>query len=200
MKAHIINYSAGGLEKSQLEEQVIADARDAKILFVAAAGNEKSNSDISGFYPADYELSNIISVTAVDSDKKVLESSNYGSRSVDVAAPGKSIFSTLPGGNYGFMTGTSQATAFVTGIAALLMATQTHLENPDQVIRHILASSSLESTLVGKTKSKSLVNSFRALAMQDQDTDAMGEKLANQKRMPSSSQNMFYPDKIWNAN
>lgn len=200
MKANIINYSAGGLEKSAREEQAIREALDNKILFIAAAGNEKNNSDLKGFYPADYDLDNILSVTAVDSDKKVLESSNYGAKSVDIAAPGKNIYSTIPGGKYGFMTGTSQATAFVTGIAALLMASEKHLDTPDKVIRQILASASLENTLVGKTKSQALVNSYRALAIQDQGINAFGDQIENFKYEMPANKSLFYPDRIWNAN
>jgi len=49
-------------------------------------------------------------------------SSNYGTKTVHIAAPGEGIYSTLPGGNYGLMRGTSQATAFVSGVAALILA------------------------------------------------------------------------------
>lgn len=74
------------------------------------------------YYPADYGLSNIISVTAIDPSTEVLSSSNYGTETVDIAAPGQNILSTLPNNNYGLMTGTSQATAFVSGAAVLFMA------------------------------------------------------------------------------
>src|SRR6185312_12033146 len=118
----VINYSGGGTEYSQDEHDAIVEARKSSILYVAAAGNERSNSDQHKYFPADYGLSNIISVTAIDPSTEVLPSSNYGTATVDIAAPGQNILSTLPGNQYGFMTGTSQATAFVTGAAVLVMS------------------------------------------------------------------------------
>jgi major intracellular serine protease len=120
--ADIINYSGGGENKSLLEEQAIQEAQKKGILFVAAAGNEGRNTDSRGYYPAGYHLPNIISVAALDSQQRLLNSSNFGSQSVDIAAPGKDIFSSLPGGRFGLMTGTSQATAWVSGLAVSLKA------------------------------------------------------------------------------
>ena len=117
MGAHIINYSGGGTEFSHEEQDAVMSAEKKGILFVAAAGNEKSNSDQFHYYPADYKLKNIISVTAIDPTTEVLPSSNYGVETVDIAAPGYNILSCLPKNSYGLMTGTSQATAFVTGAA-----------------------------------------------------------------------------------
>ncbi|HWU42162.1 MAG TPA: S8 family peptidase [Bdellovibrio sp.] len=121
MKADIINYSGGGYERNPLEEAAIRQAERQGILFVAAAGNGGRNTNSFGYYPASYKFKNIISVAAMDSQKRLIASSNFGSRSVDIAAPGKSILSSLPGGQYGYMTGTSQATAWVSGLAASLM-------------------------------------------------------------------------------
>jgi subtilisin family serine protease len=174
MKADIINYSGGGPEASPREKAAIARAQKAGILVVAAAGNEKSNSDYKKFYPANYGFSNIISVTAIDQEQKILSSSNYGTQSVDMAAPGKSIYSTLPGG-YGRMTGTSQATAFVTGAAALLMSERPSLKSPEQVIRALVKTGDKDFHLNGKTKYQVRLNSYKALAMQDESTDAFGQ-------------------------
>ena len=112
---NIINYSGGGVAPSMEEKAAIERANRKGILFVAAAGNERSNSDDHKYYPADYGLPNILSVTAINRFKKVLPSSNFGEKTVQIAAPGNDIISTLPGGQYGYMTGTSQATAFATG-------------------------------------------------------------------------------------
>ena len=119
MNAHIINYSGGGLEPSALEKKVLAEAAQKDILFVAAAGNEQANSDIKPYYPADYEFDNIISITAVSQGKNqngsggvILKSSNYGTSTVDIAAPGHRIYSTLPKGQYGYMTGTLSGHSF----------------------------------------------------------------------------------------
>src|SRR5690606_35171285 len=109
MNAHLINFSAGGKERNSSEEKAIAKAHEKGILFVAAAGNDRLNSDVFGFYPADYDLPNILSVGAIGKDKNILKISNFGRRTVDLAAPGEAIISTYPGGGYELMSGTSQA-------------------------------------------------------------------------------------------
>jgi subtilisin family serine protease len=122
--AKIINYSGGGPEFAEEEYLALKKAESKGVLVVAAAGNERSDTDLpeNYYYPSAYRLTNIISVAATDIGNKLIRSSNWGKTKVDVTAPGENIFSTLPNGRYGFMTGTSQATAFVSGIAALLLA------------------------------------------------------------------------------
>jgi thermitase len=166
-KAHIINYSGGGLDFSQPEFEAVKKARDAGILFIAAAGNERSNSDYAHYYPANYPLSNIISVTAINKAQKVLSSSNFGVETVHIAAPGEGIFSTLPKNRYGYMTGTSQATAFVTGVAALIMSNNREFSYK-QVRTQILETSDRLPGMEKKTKTAGVLNSWAALAMQPQ--------------------------------
>jgi subtilisin family serine protease len=181
MKANIINYSGGGTDYSAEEFAAVKDAEKAGILFVAAAGNERSNSDETGkhYYPADYELSNIISVTAVNrEEKKVLPSSNYGVRTVDLAAPGENIYSTLPGNSFGVMTGTSQATAFVTGVAALVMAHNREFAAPD-IKKYILRTGDEYATLMSKTGTAKLLNSYKALTSLDKGVAASGVIASN---------------------
>jgi subtilisin family serine protease len=186
--ANIINYSGGGLEPSSQEREAIVLARNAGILFVAAAGNEQSNSDVKKYYPADYGLDNIISVTAFDRERNVLSSSNYGIKSVDVAAPGKNVYSTLPGGAYGYMTGTSQATAVVTGVAALIKARFKDFD-ATRIARHITETGDWEPIkLFGKTKNQKRLNAYRALAFFDQ-----GETISGV--MPKNASN-FKPDQF----
>ncbi|MBT3586934.1 MAG: S8 family serine peptidase [Halobacteriovoraceae bacterium] len=118
----IINYSGGGPEPALEELRVLKMAEKKGILVVAAAGNEESNIDNrdNAYYPASYGLKNIITVTAHDQKLKLLSSSNYGKNSVDLAAPGYRIRSAYPHARASYLTGTSQATAFVTGVAALI--------------------------------------------------------------------------------
>ncbi|MCB0408395.1 MAG: S8 family serine peptidase, partial [Bdellovibrionales bacterium] len=179
MNALIINYSGGGLEKSPQEIAAIQRAKQKGILFVAAAGNEQSNSDIHGYYPADYDLDNIISVTAIDRSRKVLDSSNYGVNSVDLAAPGNNIYSLLPGGKYGYMTGTSQATAFVTGVAALVMAQDPDLRNAEKIVKYLTQTGDIDPQLIGKTRYNKRLNSYKALAIKDSDSTWNGVRLGN---------------------
>lgn len=179
MNAHIINYSGGGLAPAAAERLAIERAMKKGILFVAAAGNEKSNSDVQKYYPADYGLSNIVSVTAIDKMKHVLPSSNWGVSTVHIAAPGNNILSTLPNGQYGHMTGTSQATAFVSGVAALLMANNTDLRKADRVIKYLTQTGDSDDNLLGKTKYAKRLNTYRALALQDLDLNLAGAKVEN---------------------
>ncbi|MBX3019553.1 MAG: S8 family serine peptidase [Bdellovibrionaceae bacterium] len=173
MKANIINYSGGGTEFSAEEKAAIQEARNQGILFVAAAGNERSNSDHHKYYPADYGLDNIISVTAIDPKTEVLSSSNYGVETVDLAAPGQNILSTLPGSNYGYMTGTSQATAFVTGAAVLVMAHHTDF-SVGQVKKYVLSTGDSNAALIAKTRTSRRLNLYKALTMLDAGVTASG--------------------------
>ncbi len=165
MGAQIINYSGGGTEPNDDEFEAIRFAQGKGVLFVAAAGNEHSNSDVAHYYPADYTLSNIISVTAIDSFAKVLRTSNYGTKTVHIAAPGEGIYSTLPNSNYGLMTGTSQATAFVTGVAALIFAHNKEFTF-EQVRTQIIKTADEIPGLRDKTSSGGKLNSYAALAIQ----------------------------------
>jgi thermitase len=157
--ARIINYSGGGPEFSEDEYLAIKRAESKGILFVAAAGNEHQNTDMieNYYYPSAYRLSNIISVAATDIKNNLLQSSNWGKTQVHVAAPGENIFSTLPGGRYGYMSGTSQATAFVTGIAALLLSHDPKLTQT-QIRKIIQASVDKIPQLQGKLASGGRVN------------------------------------------
>lgn len=164
MGATIINYSGGGVFRNEDEYQMLEWARREGLLVVAAAGNEGVNSDFFHFYPANYELPNILSVTATTREDQILNGSNFGTATVDIAAPGKNIYSTLPGGNYGFMSGTSQATAFVSGIAALLLSSEPELRRPEDLIEHILARGERHASLNGKTRGARLAHAGAALS------------------------------------
>lgn len=125
MKANITNNSWGGGGFSQALEDAIKKADAAGMLFAAAAGNTNKNNDVDPFYPAGYEVANIISVMATDRNDNKAIFSHYGLKSVDLGAPGVDILSTIPGGNYDSFNGTSMATPHVAGAAALVLA-----ENP----------------------------------------------------------------------
>ncbi len=196
MDCNIINYSGGGVAPSADEKAAIERAMKKGILFVAAAGNERSNSDIRKYYPADYGLPNILSVTAIDRFQNVLPSSNYGEQTVDVAAPGNDIISTLPNGQYGFMTGTSQATAFATGVAALVMANNTELRKAEHIIKYLTLTGDEDEKLAGKTRYRKRLNSYKALAIQDSDLSFNGVRADN---AASFDKNQFASDRAETA-
>ncbi|UPM56338.1 S8 family serine peptidase [Gottfriedia acidiceleris] len=89
----ITNNSWSGGEYDPLLEEAIENSNS---LFVAAAGNDGMDNDEEGAYPASYESSNILSVAAVDNKGNLASFSNYGAESVDVAAPGVDILSSVP--------------------------------------------------------------------------------------------------------
>lgn len=115
-----VSNSWGGDYYDQALYDSIVQLLDRGILFVAAAGNDANNSDYMPLYPAGYYLPNIISVAATTSADEFAYFSNYGRYSVHISAPGYNILSTVLNDNYGYKSGTSMATPFVTGLAGLL--------------------------------------------------------------------------------
>jgi subtilisin family serine protease len=93
-----INASFGGGGRNPLQEEAIADAASLGIAFVCAAGNEGADNDATPFFPANYDLPGIVSVAASDENDGLASFSNYGANSVDIAAPGVAILSTVPPG------------------------------------------------------------------------------------------------------
>jgi len=115
--ASICNLSLGTYQHDPALYWAIANS---DMLFVVAAGNERTNIDYTPSFPAAYDLDNIISVASISYDGTLDSESNFGSGSVDLAAPGMYILSTTTGNTYSYMSGTSMATPMVTATAAML--------------------------------------------------------------------------------
>jgi subtilisin family serine protease len=136
-------------------------------LFVAAAGNESTNTDAAPHYPSSFDLDNIISVAATDNNDQLAWFSSFGPVSVDLAAPGDYVFSTykLFAGtidDYAWLSGTSMATPHVAGVAGLLFGLQpswTYQQVRDQILNNVRPVAALTGTSV----TGGMVNVFAAL-------------------------------------
>ena len=178
--AKIINASYGSYANNSAqrtaEVEIIQKAADRGIVFVAAAGNEGLSNDfthsfqndqgelITGrVYPASHDIENIISVASIDSRGLLVENSNFGSATVDLAAPGYSIWSTQKDYGYTAMSGTSMATPFVSAAAALLLTMEPDL-TPAEVRQRIISNVTPLESLNGKTVSGGMLNAHHVLA------------------------------------
>jgi subtilisin family serine protease len=151
----ILNYSGGGRGPSNFQtDKELMDLYSAidnyPGLFVCAAGNNGTNNNdpLTPYYPANFPLGNLISVGAITVDTSTTpptekiaaypdpgwsNGSNYGSSTVDIFAPGTAIWSTIRTGGYEPMSGTSMATPYVAGVAALVKSL--HPQLPAQEIK-----------------------------------------------------------------
>ncbi|OQB36232.1 MAG: Halolysin precursor [Euryarchaeota archaeon ADurb.Bin165] len=161
--ADIISCSFGGPENSQVLYETISGT---PALFICAAGNQAKDNDKVPHYPSSYQLPNVIGVAATTASDILVSSSNYGT-SVHLAAPGGEMYSTaltMPDGSrYRYMTGTSQATAFVAGMAALIKNADKSLTNPE-IRTLMITSSDAVPALQGKVAANGRVNLTAALA------------------------------------
>ena len=143
-------------------KNAIDAAGNAGIVNVFAAGNAGVNIDVTPFDPASFTSPSIVSVAASDSGDGRAGWSNYGAVSVDLAAPGVDILSTVPGG-YGYASGTSMATPHVAGVAALLLAHQPWLGVADAKDLLLRSVDPIESWN-GLVATAGRLNAYQALA------------------------------------
>lgn len=159
-----INNSWGGTTGySSALDGAITRAGEANIVFVAGAGNSGSDNDVVPRYPSSYPQSNIIAVAACGSDNATLAGfSNYGKNSVDVAARGTAIYSTLPGNRYGSLSGTSMAAPQVSGTIAALCRKYGSMRVED-IRAKIFSTVDTSVGLMDKVSSGGSLNAGRAL-------------------------------------
>ena len=160
--ASVINLSLAGSGVTGPIEEALAYARSAGVLVVAAAGNASTSNDEDPTYPASSTLDNVVAVAATDSADNLAWFSNYGVASVDVGAPGVAILSTVLGSNFALSSGTSMATPYVAGLAALIKSVNSSLSYFD-MRTIILGTTDLVPDLNGKIGTGGRVNAEQAL-------------------------------------
>lgn len=158
MGADICNISWGTTQENKALKAAIAES---DMLVIAAAGNSGDNTDKTPIYPACFDLNNILSVTFIDANGVLSPKGNYGKSSIDIAAPGVHIYSTLVGG-YGSLSGSSMAVPHVSGIAALLYAQGTN-QYPANIKKIILNTRKPLESLTGKIKNAGIPDAFAAI-------------------------------------
>jgi hypothetical protein len=134
------------------------------ILFVTAAGNAGKDDDDPKVqrYPCKYHLANEICVTASDNKDQLPTWANHGGETVDLAAPGASIYSTLREASYGYLSGSSMAAAQVSGAAALILSAEPWL-SAAEVKADILANVRREPWLSGYVATSGVLDVCKAL-------------------------------------
>lgn len=166
VNVRVVNDSATFLGTSY--SQALANEIDTlganNILFVTAAGNTGDNNDVEKVrrYPCGYDRPSEICVTATDNNDKLPNWANYGPNTVDLAAPGVSIYSTLRNGAYGYLSGGSMAAAQVSGAAALILSAQPSL-SVTQLKERILDNVQTLPALAGKVRTGGRLDVARAL-------------------------------------
>ena len=162
--AQICNLSFGS---QGCTDEMATLMKESSMLFIVAAGNGDDNEigyniDNYPVYPASLPYDNILTVGNLMFNGKLDKSSNYGPISVDIAAPGTYILSTIPEQSYAFMSGTSMAAPMVTGIAAMVYSARPELNVLD-VKNILIASAHKLDTLNGRVLSGGMVDANAAL-------------------------------------
>jgi len=162
VNVRVISASWGSTRSSKALKDAIAAAGDAGILFVAAAGNNGTDNDKRPHYPSNYDLPNVISVAALDRADALTSFSNFGPKTVHIAAPGKDILSTWLNDEYREASGTSMATPQVSGVAALIIASNPKI-SVTKLRERLLNSVDKVDSLNGKVASGGRLNAAKAL-------------------------------------
>lgn len=158
----VISASWGSTQYSKALEDTIRAAGEEGVLFVAAAGNDGTSNDSRPHYPSNYDLPNVISVAATDSNDALTSLSNYGTKTVHIAAPGREILSTWLNDQYREASGTSMATPYVSGVAALVLANEPTL-SVEKLRERLLKSVDKCDALKDKVQSGGRLNAAKAL-------------------------------------
>ena len=131
-------------------------------LFVLAAGNEGTNNDLFEAFPANINAENTITVGATFKDYGLASFSNYGAQTVEIAAPGVSIRSAVPGNEYLDVSGTSQAAPLVAKVASMVKDGNPSL-SPKQIKKILMETVTKKSFLTDKIVSGGVLHQERAV-------------------------------------
>lgn len=131
-------------------------------LFVFAAGNDGMNNDDYGTSPANIKADNVITVGATYKNEFFAPFSNFGTKMVDIAAPGMLIHSAIPGNEYLQVSGTSQASPYVANVAAKIKAANPKLK-PVEIKKILMGTVDSKGFLKDKVSTGGIVNSERAV-------------------------------------
>lgn len=214
--ARIFNESWGGNDPDQALSDAMFAAGAQGAVFLAAAGNDGTNDDFYPTYPANFGFDNLIDVASSNINGQLSYFSDYGKNSVDVAAPGEDILSTVPpsvskGKYYDRMSGTSMAAPFVTGIVAAMRSINPNLASID--IKNILRSNAKSFSIASDKKkvfSGGIINANQILShIVPGITNAFSWKLQrkrtrvnlsytalNQESLQLSRVKFFLPEKV----
>jgi subtilisin family serine protease len=173
--ARVINNSWGGSSYSRALHEAMSFAYSNRAFIATAAGNNGKNNDTVAMYPANYDVPSNVSVAATTDYDYMASFSNYGSRLVHLASPGVMILSTLPNNRTGTMSGTSMATPFVSGMAALAMREAPFLTGY-QIKNIMLAKATSVANLLGKVATASRINSYDLIAAAKMDASVQASQ------------------------
>lgn len=187
--AQVLNNSWGGPSYSGALHEAVVYSYEQGVTFVAAAGNAGSDNDFTPMYPASYDVPHVMSIAATTDMDSLASFSNFGHSSVDIGSPGVFILSTIPGGGFGSSSGTSMATPFVSGIAAMML-----IESPDmlghQVKDIVFNESDTINSLESKLVTESRVNAQAAVEyakVASLDSTSPAYSFTNEDRQLASS-------------
>ncbi|MEO7970852.1 MAG: S8 family peptidase, partial [bacterium] len=173
--AQVINLSWGTNNSSVALKSAIDRATKRGVVVVCSAGNDGQNIDATPYYPASFNSKGLISVAATGNTDQLASWSNWGNRTVAVAAPGSNILTTQMGGGYWSVTGTSAAAPLVTGVAGLTKSLRPSLSAAQ--VRSAIESNSRElSQLSSRVSSGGIVNAGAALSAVESNSNGNGNQ------------------------
>lgn len=175
--ASVINNSWGGSGYSQSLHDALTYAYNHHVFIASASGNYASDNDAAPLYPASYPVPSQVAVSATNDWDSLASFSNYGRYSVHMSAPGVSIYSTMRSNGFGYLSGTSMATPFVAGLAAVMLREAPQLTGY-QIANLMVNSGQNFSALLAKTISGNRVDGLNSVMASKGQVSAMATQPA----------------------